>query len=512
MPKIDLKKAEKIYFIGIGGIGMSAVARMFLIEHKEVFGSDLSSSEVTNELEKLGAKIRIGEPSEKRQNDGFLGNGLPAGIDLVVYTVAIPENHPELVDARNKKIATISYPETLGLISKDKFTIAVAGTHGKTTTTGMIAQILIEAGLDPTVIIGSFLVNQKRNDEKRDDEQDEQEGGRQSTGQKSNFIAGKSKYLVVEACEYKRSFLNLKPDVAVITNIDDDHLDYYKNLAGVQTGFRDFVGQVKSGGTIVTDVDNEKIRPVLKGLDNPKSQKNANNIGNNLDKNITKIQNVIDYNSIGSGSNSNDGEKITLKIPGRHNIQNAKAALAVALALGVPEEKAIKSLGNFSGTWRRFEEKGKMANGALVYDDYAHHPSEIAATLQAAREKFPKEKIIVAFQPHLYSRTKEHFDEFGPALALADEIIILQIYAAREPIDASLSSEILTEEIKKELSLAQNLQSAQNPQLKGKTQKVSFSKDFESAGEYLKKHLKPGDVLFTMGAGDIAKLAGMTLS
>ena len=227
---------------------------------------------------------------------------------------------------------------------------------------------------------------------------------------------------------------------------------------------------------------------------------------------------MIDYDSISDPSGCSFESKITLKIPGRHNIQNAKAALAVALSLGVSEEKAIKALENFSGTWRRFEEKGKMKNGALVYDDYAHHPTEIMATLQAAREKFPKEKIVVAFQPHLYSRTKEHFDEFGPALALADEVIVLPIYAAREPVDPSVSSEILAERIQKNRQIPKDLQPgktpqlAENPQDKKSPQKVSFFKDFKSAGKYLKKHLELGDVLFTMGAGDIAKLSGIVLS
>lgn len=495
MSQINLNNIKKIYFIGIGGIGMSAVARMFLIEGKEVFGSDSFASEITDELQKLGAKIHTDEPLKKPQDGGFQDGGLhenglqtgelPAGIDLVIYTVAIPKNHPELADARDKKIAAISYPEALGLISKDKFTIAVAGTHGKTTTTGMIAKILIDAGFDPTIIIGSLLLDQK-----------------------SNFIAGKSKYFIVEACEYKRSFLNLKPDIAVITNIDDDHLDYYVNLAGVQAGFRDFVGQIKNGGTLVTDVNNEKIQPVLEGLNNPIKPNDKNKIGGNV-ANVAnvKTKNIIDYNAI--GDDDGDG-KIILKIPGRHNIQNARAALAVALTLGVPKEKAIMALGNFSGTWRRFEKKGKTENGALVYDDYAHHPSEIAATLQAVREKFPKEKITVAFQPHLYSRTKEHFDEFGPALALADEIIILPIYAAREPADLTVSSEILTEKIKKNLQTKKFPRNGKIPQNSSK--RVTFFKDFESAGEYLKKRLKFGEVLFTMGAGDIAKLAVMVLS
>jgi UDP-N-acetylmuramate--alanine ligase len=433
-------KAKKIHFIGIGGIGMSAVARMFLLEGKEVHGSDLSGSDIIEELIKLGANVRIG------QSD----NELPAGVDLVIYTVAIPENHPELVAARNQKISTLSYPESLAIISEDKFTIAVAGTHGKTTTTAMIAKILIDAGLDPTVIVGSMLRDPKN-------------------GAKSNFVAGKSKYFVVEACEYKRSFLNLRPNIAVVTNIDDDHLDYYGDMAGIQQGFADFVGLIKKNGMLVTNIEQENIVPVLDAAQDFFNQKN-----------IT----VLDYTS---------AESVKLKVPGEHNILNAKAALVVAGALGIPTEKAVAALSDFVGTWRRFEEKGKTANGAIVYDDYGHHPSEIRATLLGAREKFPKQKITVVFQPHLYSRTKEHFGEFGPALGIADQIIIVPIYAAREPADLTISSEILVEHIKKTMS--------------EKADAVYFLENFDTVAEFISKNCGENDVIFTMGAGDITNLS-----
>lgn len=421
----SLEKFKHIYFIGIGGIGMSAIARMFLLEGKDVSGSDLSASEVTDELIKLGAKINIGEP----------GNVLPENVDLVIYTVAIPNTHSEFIYAKNKNIKTISYPESLGLVSENKFTIAVAGTHGKTTTTAMIAQIFIDAGFDPTVIVGSFLKNYK-----------------------SNFIAGKSKYFIVEACEYKRSFLNLSPNIAVITNIDEDHLDYYTDLVGVQSGFRDFIGKIKPGGEIITDTGHSKIKPVLES---------------------TSLR-TTDYTLL--------HEDIRLKIPGEHNIKNAHAALAVALSVGISKGQALNSLSNFSGTWRRFDYLGETKTGALVYDDYAHHPSEIIATLKGARQKFPNQKIIVAFQPHLYSRTKEHFDEFGPALSLADEIILLPIYAAREQKDETVSSEILADKL---------IKSGLH---------VSYFNNFKLAEHYLEDHLKTGDVFFSMGAGDINRL------
>jgi len=430
MKEVNFETIKKVHCIGIGGIGISAVARMFLLRGVEVSGSDLTASEITTELEKIGANIFIGtEPCR-----------LSEETDLVIFTVAIPENHPEFLDAKAKGIPTISYPQSLGLISKNHFVIAVAGTHGKTTTTAMVAKILIEAGLDPTVIVGSLL--------------------RES---KSNFIGGKSKYFVVEACEYQRSFLNIKPDIAIITNIDDDHLDYYGSLAGVQAGFREFIGLIKEGGTLVTDVENKKIKPILS------------------DPQI----HVFDYAAVEL--------KVSPGVPGVHNVQNAKAAFVVGKILGISEEKIISSLKKFSGTWRRFEEKGQTAHGVFVYDDYAHHPSEIRATLQAAREKFPNSKIVVVFQPHLYSRTKEHLEEFGEAFSLANEVVVLPIYAAREPKDDTINSEMLTNKIRGAGLVAHHFL------------------NFASVKEYVDMNLKSGDVLVSMGAGDIAKLPEIIL-
>ncbi len=448
MSDTSFEKFKKVYFIGIGGIGMSAIARMFLLEGKEVFGSDLSASEVTDELQKLGAQINIGEPKPVNGE-----NFLPEGIDLVIYTVAIPETQPQLREARSRtesdgsNVPVFTYPEALGILSKNKFTIAVAGTHGKTTTTAMVAKILIDAGLDPTVIVGSFLKDQK-----------------------SNFVAGKSKYFIVEACEYKRSFLNLHPDISIITNIDDDHLDYYKNMEGIQQGFTEFLGLVKNGGTVVTDSTHKNIAPVVRSVESQTDR---------------KVE-LIDYNQI--------EDSVSLKIPGQHNIQNAKAALVVAEIVGVAKDVALKALSNFSGTWRRFDYHGVAKSGVELYDDYAHHPSEISATLQAAREKFPKNsnnpnrKIVIAFQPHLYSRTKEHLEEFAPAFSGADEILLLPIYAAREPKDPNISSELVVEKMK---AAGLNAQ---------------FFPTFESAANYLNTDLKSGDVFFTMGAGDVSKI------
>ena len=425
MKNIDLTKVKKAHFVGIGGIGVSAIARMMIGEGKKVSGSDSSDSLITKELEKLGAKVFIGHNAKNISGD----------IDLLVYTPAVNEENPELKKAAELNIPSFSYPEILGLVSKDKYTIAVSGAHGKTTTTAMIGKILIDAKFDPTVIVGSLLKEQG-----------------------SNFVAGKGKYLVVEACEYKKSFLNINPKIIVITNIDNDHLDYYGNLENIKKAFGEFVAKLPEDGYLACDPNDENLKEIIK---------------------ITKI-NIIDYTKIKTDFN--------LKIPGEHNIKNAQAAVAVAEILGIDKKSAIKSLNNFFGTWRRFEYKGKTKNGVLVYDDYGHHPTEIKATLKGAREFFGGKKIWCVFQPHLYSRTKLLLKDFGKSFGDADEIILADIYAAREPKDENINSKMLAEEIVKNGGAAMYMES------------------FDKIAKLLAEKAKKGDVVMTMGAGDIYKV------
>ena len=316
-----LKNIHNAHFIGIGGIGVSAVARLMLARGVKVSGSDRDHSLITEKLEEEGARIFIGHDKKH----------IPEACDLVVFSPAVPESNPELIVARGRGIQTLSYPEALGMISRGMRTIAVSGTHGKTTTTAMIAGVLVGAHKDPTVIVGSLL----------------------KSG--TNFIAGKSDLFVVEACEYKRSFLNLSPEILVITNIDNDHLDYYGNIEGVQKAFAELIEKVPSHGVVVCDPNDPLVTPVL----------------------AKAVARIVDY-SLGS-------ETPKLAVPGDHNIRNAKAALAVARILGVDDEEALRLVAQFQGTWRRMEEKGKTKAGALVYDDYAHHPTEIKATLQGFR-------------------------------------------------------------------------------------------------------------------------------
>ena len=430
MKELDLSKIKKAHFVGIGGIGVSAIARMMLLEGKVVSGSDTASSAIIDELRKLGAEIFLGHSADNVADD----------VDLIVYTPAVDFENQELKKGKKLKIPTLSYPEILGLISKNKYTIAISGAHGKTTTTAMIGKILMDAKKDPIIIVGSLLKDIH-----------------------SNFVAGKGKYFVVEACEYKKSFLNLNPKIIVITNIDNDHLDYYGNLENIKKAFGEFAAKLSEEGYLICDTNDNNLKGIIKK---------------------TKGK-IIDYAKVAASFN--------LKIPGEHNIKNAQAAMAVAEILEIDKGKAIESLNNFSGTWRRFEYKGKTKNGVIVYDDYGHHPTEIKATLKGAREFFGDKKIWCVFQPHLYSRTKLLLNDFGESFGGADEIILADIYAAREPKDKNINSKMLAEEIIKNGGAA------------------TYVESFDKIAKLLAEKAKKGDVIITMGAGDVYKVGEMLL-
>lgn len=427
MSQFTLEKIKKVHFIGIGGIGVSAIAKMMLLAGKDVSGSDQSESPITIELVQAGAKVFLTHNS----------NHLADDVDLVVYTIAIPDSNPELAKAKELGLDVMSYPEVIGAISEQKKTIAIAGTHGKTTTTAMLAEIVLKAGLDPTVVVGSILKNQQ-----------------------SNFIAGRGDLFIVEACEYRRSFLNLTPEILIITNIDVDHLDYYQDLADIQKAFSSLVAKVPANGFIICQPNNEAIKPVL----------------------TTARGQIIDY----SQSVITDA---VLKTPGEHNIANAQAATAAASVLDIKKEEIQNALSNFGGTWRRFEFKGQTKKGALVYDDYAHHPTEIKATLQTARQLAGSKKIIVVFQPHLYSRTKLLLTNFADSFTDADLVMVAPIYAARETKDESISSTKLAEAIV------------------DKGINALAIDDFSTIEEGLRVRSNEGDLIVIMGAGDIGQMA-----
>lgn len=424
---VDLKKHQNVHFIGIGGIGVSAIARMMILEGKNVSGSDTKDSGITDELSLLGATIFMGQSKEN----------IKENVDLVVYTVAVLGDNPEFISAKERGIKCLSYPEVLGLISKNKKTIAVSGTHGKTTTTAMVARIFIDSGKEPTVVVGSKLL----------------EG---SDNLRSNFVAGEGEYFIVEACEYRRSFLNIHPTIGVITNIDNDHLDYYKDLEDIQSAFRSFAELISKEGVLICDRSDERLKSVIKGL----------------------TCTIIDYMDFYD-------ENIEISVSGEHNRKNAAVAIAVGSVCGIDVSESKKALKEFNGTWRRFENKGKTNSGVFVYDDYGHHPTEVKATLAGAREKFPNKKITVVFQPHLYSRTKLLLGDFAKSFDDADEVLLLPIYAAREPFDGSIKSEMLAEKI---------------------GDKAMPFLNFSDTENHLKNSLKESDILITMGAGDVYKV------
>ncbi len=370
----------KIFCIGIGGIGISALARYYKHQGHDVSGSDQTDSELIHMLIKEGISVKIGTDS----------NNIVRGTDMVVYTVAIPTDHQELAYAKSIGITCKTYPEALGEITKEKKTIAVSGTHGKTTTTAMMYHALKECGINPTVIIGSLL-----------------------SGVGTNFIPGDNDWMVVEACEYKRSFLNLHPIHVLVTNIDADHLDYYKDLDDIKSAFQSFVDKIPVYGCLVTHQD-------------------------------------VTLKTVGESVNGDsvDKESIELSVFGDHNKLNAQLVIALIQKLGLDEIKARKGIKEFKGTWRRLEYKGKTSNGVVVYDDYGHHPTELNATFEALRSKYPKGEytLHVFFQPHLYSRTKIFMDEFVKVLSKVDRVYIMPIYAARE-IDDGTKSTTLVERI-----------------------------------------------------------------
>ena len=455
--ELDLSKIKNVHFIGIGGIGISAVARMMLHEGKTVTGQDMQGGEIVDELVKLGIDIKIGQSYEN----------IPTDADLIVYTIAI-DTYDSLLAKKIKGQSIIpvrSYPEMLGVISKDKYTIAVSGTHGKTTTTAMIAQILDESGKSPTVIVGSLIKGKD--------------------GSRTNFIEGESdpaspsqgEIFIVEACEYRRSFLNINPKVLVITNIDEDHLDYYKDIEDIKNAFHEMAMKVPGSGFVVCNPEDENVGEVVKGIN-------------------AKVINWQEFYN----------RELNLKVPGIHNKKDAAAAVAATATLGILKEDSEKYVCNFPGTWRRFEFKGKLLSGALVYDDYAHHPHEITATMEGFRELYSKEagwKIRVVFQPHLFSRTKLLLNDFAQSFKDVDEVLLLPIYYAREVDDGSISSEILSNEINR---------------AKGQAGKYTDNSKAFSSFEELEKYLEKGllnmgekTVIITMGAGEAFKIGDFLL-
>lgn len=386
--EIDLARIEKVYLAGIGGIGLSAIAYYFLSQGKIVEGSDTTKSEVTKRLEDKGVYIHYQQKA----------NNLNESFSLFVYTSALPEDHPELVAAQSLNIPTLSYFQFLGFLSKHYKTIAVTGTNGKTTTTALLGLILEKAGLDPTVIVGSLVPNWK-----------------------SNFRLGKSDILVVEACEWQAHMLELFPQTIILTNVAEDHLDFYKDLTDIQNHFQKFIDKLPIDGVFIQNKDDYNSQVVkFAGKTLTFGQdKRADYVFQDLEiKNGQQIFDVV---------HQEQKNNFILNIPGLYNVYNAMAALVASDILGVNQHQIWNALHDFASTWRRFEKVG-MYKSNIVISDYAHHPDAVQGLLKAARDFYPNKKIIAIFQPHHHNRTLTLLDEFAKSFILADQVIISEIY------------------------------------------------------------------------------------
>lgn len=463
MHKLDLKNnSAPVYFIGIGGISMSGIAELFLDKGFKVSGSDLHKSAVTKRLEELGITVYYSQD----------GKNLTSDIGLVVYTAAIHEDNPEFVKAKELGLPMLERAECLGqIMSHYKNAVAVSGTHGKTTTTSMLSYVYLEAELDPTISVGGIL-----------------------SGIGGNMRLGKSENFIMEACEYANSFLHFTPTTAIVLNVEAEHLDFFGTLENERLSFTKFIGLLPETGLLVInneieDVDklipDRKIRIIKYGL-------RAIN-GKEPDytaKNIT-------YNNFGCASynlfiNGEDRGRIELSVTGEHNVSNSLAVIAASLEPsdihkdGIALDIIKRGLKKYTGTERRFQYKGER-DGYTIVDDYAHHPTEIRATLEAAK-RVKHNRLIVAFQPHLYSRTRTFLHEFANVLSMADITVFAEIYAAREENPGNISSDDIRE------------------LMSNNGQEAYFFKTFEEIENFLIHTCKPGDLLITMGAGDIVKV------
>lgn len=437
---MEISKAKNIHFIGIGGAGMSQLAFYFLRLKKSISGSDLTPSLVLEKLKKQGAEIFIGHKK---------GN-LPKKSEVVVFSPAILKDNPELKEAKKRGLLALSYPEALGKITENKFTVAVCGTHGKTTTTAMTGFALEKAGFNPTVIVGGEVKKWK--------------GG---------LRMGGSDFFVVEACEYKRSFLNIYPEAVIITNIEKEHTDYYKNISDIISSFCEFISNISQNGILICDMANKNIKKVLAKIRRSDLK-------------------IIDY------FKETENWQPKLSVIGRHNISNAKAVFALCKTLKIKRSVVTSALKEFLGVNRRLETKGNFGT-KIIIDDYAHHPTEIEASLRAVKEAYQTNKITVVFQPHLFSRTKIFLKEFAKSLDLADKIIISDIYAAREKDSGKISS--------KDLVCVINNLNFKNK----KRAKAEYGGSVQNIIKIFKNKNnlrgKKKEIIMTMGAGDIYKVS-----
>jgi UDP-N-acetylmuramate--alanine ligase len=457
MHQIHFNQPKKVFFIGMGGISMSGLAEILNKQGFTVLGSDIKKSEITDHLEALGVQVFLGHHASHITED----------IDLVVHTAAIKSDNVEYQEALRKKIALIDRAELLGQIMDNyKYSIAVSGTHGKTTTTSMISHILLQGKKDPTISVGGIL-----------------------NVIQGNILVGQSDYFVTEACEYYNSFLKFNPHLGIILNIDEDHLDFFKDLDDIRQSFKAFARRIPKDGALIINGDIKDIHTFVQDL-NCKVITFGSDI-NNHDFSANHIEfNELAHASFDLIHKGNKIDRIELKVTGIHNVFNALSAIAIGLESSIDLEDIKEGLLSFHGTQRRFEYKG-IVGGVTIIDDYAHHPTEISATL-IATEKYPHKNLWCVFQPHTYTRTKAFLNDFAVALSLADKIILTDIYAAREPDPGNIHSKDLLKELQK----------------LGK--EAYYFSSFDDIELFLLQNCTDGDLLITMGAGDV-KIIGEEL-
>lgn len=446
---MNFSSVKHIHFVGIGGSGMSGIAEILLSQGFVVSGSDMQASEATSYLAKQGAKVFIGHAKENIE-----------GAEVVVYSSAVrPQENPETAAALERKVPIIRRAEMLSEVSRLKYTLAIAGTHGKTTTTSMCGLVMMKAGLDPTVIVGGRLKGL---------------GG-------TNARLGKGNWIVLEADEYDRSFLQLLPTIAVITNIEADHLDIYSDLDDIKGAFTEFSNKVPFYGTACVCLDDPGVRDVM-----PLIKRVVTTYGTTpqCDVRATDISYQEKHSTFTLNYHGKSLCQITLNVPGEHNVLNALAACAVALQCEVDPDVIADALSEFGGVYRRFEIKGEN-NGILVIDDYAHHPTEILATLEAARNGW-KRRIVAVFQPHTYTRTRDFYLEFATSFDNADVLILTDVFPAREEPIEGVSGKLISDAARD-----------------AGHRQVHYVPRLADVPRTLRDILQEGDILLTMGAGDV---------
>jgi UDP-N-acetylmuramate--alanine ligase len=443
---------KKLHFVGIGGIGMSGIAEILLDQGFKVSGSDRALSEVTERLQKLGAIINEGHRPENITND----------VDTIVYSSAVQPDNPEILEAQRRNIPIVRRAEMLAEVMRLKYGIGIAGTHGKTTTTSMISLVLMEGKLDPTVIVGGKLSGL---------------GG-------TNARLGRGEFIVVEADEYDRSFLSITPTIAVLTTLETDHLDCYRDLEDIKNAFVQFASKVPFYGFIILCLDEPALLDIMPQLSKKKivtyglnAQADVQAIDIRHKDNKTTYTLVRDDKELGT---------ITLQVPGKHNVKNSLGAIAVGMELGIKFTDIKAGIEKFAGVYRRWEKKGE-SQGIMLYDDYAHHPTECKATLEGAKSGW-RRRVVCVFQPHLYSRTRDFYEDFGKSFLLSDVLIVTDIYPAREEPIQGINGELIVNAAK---------------QFGHKD--VHYIPDKKQIPAFLKSIVKSGDIVVTMGAGDIWK-------